>query len=225
MADGVRAHARFAPPEPDRALLAQVAAGKVGRSTEGPSGVVAWGVIPAPRELVWLTMTDDHLSDAVQALTEVRLRGSWTSPKLIYQRLDLPWPFADRHWVLAVANNGALAEATGVWERAWTQDDSALPGVRSRTDPALFDAAATLPVNRGSWLLVPVDATRTLAVYQVWTELGGSIPTAAVTAWTRASLDGLYADLSAHTEAVRARYGPGCEVQRGADGAPIACLP
>ncbi len=187
-------------------------------------GVGAWGVLPVPRELAWLAMTDDHLADDVESLTEVRIRGAWTQPKLIYQRLDLPWPFADRHWVLDVANTTVLAQRSGVWERAWTQDGHALAGVRERTDAPLFDAAETLPHNRGNWLLVPIDAESTLAIYQVWTDLGGSIPPAAVEAWVRASLNELYADLALHAAAVRARYGLGCDAQLGADGSTIACF-
>ena len=215
--------ARLPPPAPPEAVFSEAAAGRVGRMSLPGKGVGAWGLLPVPRELAWLAMTDDRLADDVESLTEVRLRGAWTQPKLIYQRLDLPWPFADRHWVLDVANTTVLAQQTGVWERAWTQDGDALAAVREKTDVALFDAAETLPHNRGNWLLVPVDSGHTLAIYQVWTDLGGSIPPAAVEAWVRASLSDLYADLTVHAAAVRARYGPGCDAQIGPDGKTIAC--
>lgn len=216
--------ARFPPPTPPAAVFSEAAAGRVGRMSLAGQGVAAWGLLPVPRDLAWLAMTDDRLADAVASLTEVRLRGAWTEPKLIYQRLDLPWPFADRHWVLDVANTMELARRSGVWERAWMQDGGALAAVRDRTDAVLFDAAETLPHNRGNWLLLPVDSRHTLAVYQVWTDLGGSIPPAAVEAWVRASLTDLYADLTVHAAAVAARYRQGCATQRGADGQTIPCF-
>lgn len=212
------------PPAPTPALAAEVAAGRVARSPAASGGVAAWGILPVPQPLLWLALTDDRLSENVEALTERALEGSWASPKTLYQRLDLPWPFADRHWVLRCANNGPLARAAGVWERSWTVDAEALPRGRTEADAALFDASVALTVNRGAWLLVPVDAGSTLAVYQTWTEMGGGIPTEAADAWARSSVTGLYAGLRKHADAVRARYGPGCRRQPGADGALIPCF-
>lgn len=185
---------------------------------------MAWGVLPLSRELAWLTLTDDHLSDEVAALTELPLHGRWASPKVLYQRIDLPWPFADRHWVLALENNAALAAATGAWERSWRVDNREIASAREKTDSAAFDAAETLTVNRGAWLLVPIDSSTTMGVYQAWTQLEGNIPAGAAETWARASIDDLYAGLAEHAITVRARYGPGCSPQPGADGTTIACF-
>lgn len=221
---GVAVSARVPPPEPAPAVWEEVSRGKVSRSGLEGGGVVAWGVLPLPRELAWLTLTDDHLSDAVAALTELPLHGRWASPKMLYQRIDLPWPFVDRQWVLALENNAALAAATGAWERSWRVDNRELAAARAKTDIAAFDAAETLTVNRGAWLLVPVDEGNTLGVYQAWTQLEGNIPAAATESWARSSIDDLYAGLAKHATAVRARYGPGCSPQPGADGATIPCF-
>lgn len=212
------------PPEPAPALWTEVANGRVGVSTPTNGGVVAWGVLPLSRDLAWLTLTDDHLSDAVSGLTEVVLRGRGSTPKLLYQRIDLPWPFVDRHWILNLSNNEALAVASGTWERSWRVDNGELPSARARTDPTEFDASQTVAINRGAWLLVPLDASHTLAVYQAATVLEGNIPAAAADSWTRSSLDDLYAGLGRHAVAVAARYGAGCAPQPGADGSLIACF-
>lgn len=220
----VRALAVVPPAPPTAALAREVDAGGIGRASVSEGGVAAWGVLPVSQPLLWLTLTDDRLSENVNALTERALEGSWASPKLLYQRIDLPWPFADRHWVLRLANNARLAQASGVWERSWTVDPAALPRGRAEADAALFDASTALTVNRGAWLLVPVDAGHTLAVYQAWTDLGGNIPPEAADTWARSSLSGLYAGLRKHAAVVRSRYGAGCRPQPGADGTPIACF-
>lgn len=212
------------PAAPSAAVAREVDAGGIGRAVAPAGGVAAWGVLPVNQPLLWLTLTDDRLSENVNALTERALEGSWASPKLLYQRIDLPWPFADRHWVLRLANNTRLAQAAGVWERSWTVDSAALARGRTDADAAVFDASTELTVNRGAWLLVPVDEGHTLAVYQAWTDLGGNIPAEAADTWARSSLSGLYAGLRKHAAVVRSRYGAGCRPQPGADGAPIACL-
>ncbi len=224
VAPGVSSQARVAPPAPATSVWEEVARGRVARASLGEGGVVAWGVLPLSRELAWLTLTDDHLSDAVAALTELPLHGRWASPKTLYQRIDLPWPFVDRQWVLALENNAGLAAATGAWERSWRVDNRELATAREKTDSAVFDAAETLTVNRGAWLLVPVDASSTLGVYQAWTQLEGNIPAGATETWARASIDDLFAGLGKHAVAVRARYGAGCTPQPGADGAAIPCF-
>lgn len=225
LAPGLSAKAHVPPPTPTPAVLAEAAKGKVGRLSLPGKGVAAYGVIAMPMAEVWLSLTDDHLSDDVAGLTEVALHGHGASPKVLYQRIDLPWPFEDRQWVLRLENNAALAAHCGAWERSWELDNSELSASRERTDPAAFDAALALPTNRGSWILYPVDATHTFSIYQAWTDLGGNIPAEAAEAYTRSSLDDFYAGLVKHIAKVKARYGPGCKPEPGADGAPIPCFP
>ncbi len=223
VASALGEHAVNPPPPPTPALWREVAAGRVGRVTSGTRGVTGFGYLAEPRERVWLSLTDDHLDDDVQGLDDVILDGGWASPKLLYQRLDLPWPVTDRHWVLRTANNAALARAAGVWERSWALDDTRLGEARARTDAAAFDAAITMRTNHGSWILLAHEGG-TLAVYEAWADLGGNVPAEAADAYSRSSLDGVFRGVAAHVADVVARYGPGCNPQPGADGAPIACF-
>ena len=204
--------ARVPPPALDARVWDDVAAGRVARRTRAgePATVVGVGVLDVSREAAWLSLTDDRLSAEIESLTEVALEGAWAAPKLLYSRLDLPWPFADRHWVIALTNNTRLATASGVWERAWTVRPDALAQARGRTDPAAFDAAEAVAVNEGAWLLVPLDARRTLGVYQARATMGGGIPDGAVDAYTRSSLDGLFEGVERNAANVARRYGAGC---------------
>lgn len=214
------------PPAIDARIADDVASGKIVRRTlpGEPAMVVGIGVLHVSREEAWLSLTDDRLSAEVESLTEIPLTGSWASPKKLYGRLDLPWPFLDRHWVIQLANNKALAVASGAWERSWSVANDALATARPRTDPAEFDAAEIVAINDGAWLLIPLSDGHTLGVYQARVSMGGSIPSQAVDSYTRSSLDGLFAGVERNVQNVRKRYGPGCTAQPGADGAPIPCL-
>lgn len=218
--------AKFGPPKLDGKVWEEAAAGKVARRTlQGdPATVVGVGVLDISREAAWLSLTDDKLSAEIESLTEVALEGAWASPKLLYSRLDLPWPFADRHWVIQLSNNAELATAGGVWERSWKVRPDALGRARARTDAAAFDAAEAVAVNEGGWLLVALDAAHTLAVYQARATMGGGIPDGAVDAYTRSSLDGLFEGVERNAANVARRYGPGCKPQPAPDGSPIPCF-
>ncbi len=227
VAPTVTTTATFPPPALDARVWEDVAAGKVARRTfpgEPASTVVGVGVLDLTREEAWLSLTDDRLSAEIESLTEVALQGAWASPKRLYQRLDLPWPFNDRHWVISLTNNARLATASGVWERAWTLRSDLLAEARARTDTERFDAAEAVTVNEGGWLLVPLEDGDTLAVYQARATLGGSVPDGAVDSYTRSSMTGLFEGVERNAAKVRKRYKAGCTPQPGADGASIPCF-
>jgi hypothetical protein len=226
LAPSVATQATFAPPPLDTKVWEEVASGKVARRTfpGEPATVLGVGVLDMTREEAWLSITDDRLSAEIESLTEVALQGAWAAPKRLYQRLDLPWPLNDRHWVIALTNNARLAAASGVWERAWTLRTDLLADARARTEADRFDASETVTVNEGGWLLVPLEDGDTLAVYQARATLGGAIPDGAVDSYTRSSMTGLYAGVERNAAKVRVRYSEGCTPQPGADGAPIPCF-
>ncbi|MDP2312843.1 MAG: hypothetical protein Q8P41_08050 [Pseudomonadota bacterium] len=230
VAPTVATSATFPPPALDARVWEEVANGKIARRTIGgttpeePATVLGVGVLDVSREEAWLSLTDDRLSAEIESLTEVALQGTWAAPKRLYQRLDLPWPLNDRHWVIALTNNARLATASGVWERAWTLRSDLLADARARTDTERFDAAETVTVNQGGWLLVPLADGDTLAVYQARATLGGAIPDGAVDSYTRSSMTSLFEGVERNVAKVRPRYGPGCAPQPGADGAPIPCF-
>lgn len=222
VAAAVATEARW-PPSGVPAALPSVAAGKVVK-VRSDTGVAGVGLLAASREAAWLAVTDDHPVDAVSGLTQVALRGAWGSDKLLYQRLDLPWPFQDRHWVLQSETNRALAGASAAWERAWRNAPESLPAARARTDAAGFDGALGVVVNDGAWLLVPVGPSATLGVYQARVDLGGSLPEGAADTWSAATLDALFRSTTRNAASMARRYGPGCSPQPGGDGRPIPCF-
>lgn len=217
----VAEHSKFPPGALDSSVWSTVASGKVAhrQSDEGVRGV---GVIPASREAVWLAVTDDHPVDVVSGLTQVAWNGAWASDKLLYQRLDLPWPFQDRHWVARSQTNLALA-GSGAWERAWTNAPDQLPTARTLTDAAAFDAALAIPINRGSWMLVSLTPTDTLAIYQARVQLGGQLPAGAADQYAAVSLPDFYDATLNDARSMSHRYISAC-IEPDGEGRAIACL-
>jgi hypothetical protein len=209
-------------------IWASVAAGKVARlpAATGAAGV---GLIAASKAAVWLSVTDDDPVDTVAGLHLLPLEGAWASEKFLYQLLDLPWPFQDRHWVAHGRNNLALSQRTGAWERSWNNAPERLPGVRERLasagiDPALYDGAMAVPRNRGAWLLVEVAPRQTLGFYLVDVALGGGVPESAAEAYSASTIDTYFRSVEKNALSMPVRYGPGCRPQPAPDGTPIPCF-
>ena len=212
------------PPTPTQTVYKEAVAGRVGRISVGSNGVAGYAVLKATQAQAWLSLTDDQLSDDVSGLTEISLEGHWSHPKTLYQRVDLPWPVEDRHWVLKLTNNVALAKSNGVWERVWVLDNDRLPEAKPKTDAVAFDASTAMAVNKGSWTLIPLENGETFGVYQVWADLGGNIPAEAAEAYTRSTLLGFVRGVEAHVADILPKYGAGCTEQPGGDGLPIPCF-
>ena len=70
-----------------------------------------------PKEKLWLSCQDVHF---VQQSSTKELRVSLRPPDSAdwYGYLDMPWPFSDRHWLVKVWNNHALANNTN--NQAWS---------------------------------------------------------------------------------------------------------
>lgn len=218
----VEEHAMF-PPGALGASWDEVARGRVATLEHGDT-VVGVGVLPVARPAAWLSLTDDMPVARVEGLVEVRLEGRWSGPKVLYQLLDLPWPVADRHWVLDLRTNTALASAANVWERAWRLAPTRLAEGRAHVDAAAYDAALPVERNDGAWLLVDLGAEGTLGVYQARVDLGGALPEGATRAYASTTMAENFAKVEANAADVRRRYGAGCTPQPGGDGRPIPCF-
>jgi len=203
---------------------AKIAEGKVARMRVSEDGadraVGAYWMSHAP-EAVWVAILDDTHDTIVSGLTERQLTGTAPGHKVLYQHLDLPRPFDDRHWVLVIENNPALY-AEGVWEREWTLDP--------RRDGAFVDLTADLaklaegsvytPVNEGGWWLIPGDGG-VLVVYQVRTDIGGSVPEELVVRYAMSTLDEMMAHVDQRAGQIPAHYTAGHFAILRADNEPV----
>jgi len=215
-------HASWSPGALPASTWTEIATGKVVRA-RSPVGATGVGVLRCSLAEAWLAVTDDHPVQAVEGLQQVALSGRWASEKWLYQLIDLPWPVVDRHWVLHSRNNPRLA-GFGVWERAWTLAEDWLPRARAEVGAERFDAAQTVVVNDGSWMLVAIDAANTFGVYQARVDLGGALPSGATDAYTNATLGELFRSTEANAHSMRTRYRAPCDAQPGPDGRAIPCF-
>ncbi|MCB9758399.1 MAG: hypothetical protein H6739_01030 [Alphaproteobacteria bacterium] len=170
----------------------------------GADRAVGVGWLPYPIDAVWVGVLDDVHDDLVSGLSETWLPGTVPGHKVLYQHLDLPRPFSDRHWVIIIENTRRLYAVSGgaVWERTWDLDprgDAALQDVPPGFVEG-FDTAIVTPVNEGGWYLVPAEGG-VLVVYQVRTVVGGNIPDELIVRYALATLD----ELIAHVGELAAR--------------------
>lgn len=202
--------------------FARLAAGQVVRTRdEQPGADRVMGALwtPADRDALWVAILDDQHFDLVDGLIEEQLPGTGALRKLLYQHLDLPWPLDDRQWVIDLRSNTALYQATGgaVWERAWTLADNALA-------PKPDAAALWTTVNEGGFLLVDA-AGGTLMLYQVRTEIGGSVPDDATTRWAWSTLEDLLRGVEIRAGKVPPHYVAGHAPLYRPDGTPVRPWP
>lgn len=184
---------------------ATLSAGKVARVRQdlsGPDRVIGALWTEVPRDALWIAILDDQHFDMVEGLSEEQLPGTGPLRKLLYQRLDLPWPLQDRQWVIDIQSNTALYRASGstVWERSWTLGDAALA-------PSADPDAVWSTTNEGGWLLIDA-AGGTLVLYHVAAEIGGSVPDEASTQWAWSKLEELLVGTARRAaDQVPAHYG------------------
>ena len=183
--------------------LAKVAKGQVAKRRErvkGTDRVVGFAWTPASMDAVWVAMQDPDHWNYVDGFLEERLATSSFDKKVVYQRIKLPWPFADRQWVITVKNNMPLIGATKgrVWERTWGL--SSERGAKSELKKAIW-----VEVNDGGWMVADV-AGGSLLAFHVRTVLGGNVPDEVVIRYSMGTLQGLVGGLAERATTMSSHY-------------------
>lgn len=233
----LKAHGRLPVPSFSAAQWAELAQGRVVRqrvpSSDGVDRAVGAAWLAHPPDAIWIGVLDDVHDDLVSGLSETWMPGSSAQVKRLYQHLDLPAPFADRHWVLQIRNTPGPYTATGgaVWERTWQLDpqgEAALAELPAeflaRDDAPELDGAVWTPVNDGGWTLVPA-AGGVLVVYQVRTVVGGNIPDDLVVRYAVSTLDELLQHVGELAARAPGHYRAGHYPIQRPDGTPIGPWP
>ncbi len=172
--------------------------------------VTAYVVVPSERLRVWVATLGSNERHA-QRLTEHPVSFDQTGGAVWYQYLALPWPFADRHWLIRTKKNKGLAEETDdlVWEHYWQLATDDLGVVRenlastresSGISAEQFAKALYLKVNQGGWVMMPVGTDQTLVSVYATAELGGRLPDGVVARMTQRQLQKSLGDLSRRAE-------------------------
>lgn len=203
--------------------------GKGDETSRQRNRVVAYRLVAAPRDQVWLGALDPHLLP-LDGLTEVRLRES-AGASTWYQYLDLPWPVRNRHWVIRVGPDVDVARATDgtAWEQSWRMEpDTRMISLDLASSKRLgklklddVREARTLIEDAGAWIVFDLGDDRTLLTYQLTIVLGGWIPESLASRFAMSTLETLLTNVSRAAEKVPAHYDAQHELILGGDGVPM----
>lgn len=232
------ARARFPLPPLGARRVGQLVRGEVVRirdvpeDPERPQRVIGLRIADLPRDQVWVGYRDPHFV-LDEEVAERRL-GPPGPAERWYGFLDLPWPFADRQWVVDVEDNVALAEASGnrAWERSWTLAAdgpravaaAVADGGVSGVTPEMAARAIYTPVNHGAWLAISLPGGRSLLGYHVTSVVGGGIPDRLVADFALARLRSVLGGIVARAHRAPGHYGAGHAPVLGGDGRTIPPL-
>ena len=183
-----------------------------------------------PKEKLWLSCQDTHF---VQQSSTKELRVEFTEPDQAkwYGYLDLPWPFADRHWYVKVWNNHDIAQKTQnkAWEHPWelvpNGDAQVRPhiaqGKLNGITTQMMDEAIYTPINTGAWAVISIG-NESLLVYHATTRVGGNIPEDAIVQFVKSGLDDMLRDIEQRARnEITNHYRGSHPLQPGGDGKTI----
>lgn len=188
-----------------------------GDAEDPPERVTGYRIVPLPREKVWVAALDPAFR-ATSLLTEHRLTREADGSALWHQYLSLPWPIADRQWVIAVGVKTALARDTDglIWEQTWKLAEGgeqiarasvAAGNLEGITEDVARDAVY-VPANEGSWVLFRLEDSVTLVGYRVIARVGGNIPDSWIATFGMAQLEGVLDSVAEHARDAAKFYDP-----------------
>lgn len=174
---------KFGAPKLDLASLEKIQGGQTFWTErtlpKGERFLLISGLVNATPAAVWIAILDDAHNGLSERITEHQLAGSVPGKKRLYQHLKLPYPLADRHWVLNILTDITLYETTkgSVWRRAWVLDPlgEAVFESLNPQDKRLIQDGVWTPKNQGEWLIFPVGEA-SLVIYRGLFDIGGRVP-------------------------------------------------
>ena len=201
------------------------------RNKDGPSAAVGIAILNAPREALWIAMSDPH-TQVDPSVTEFVVEYRDGDTALWYGYFDLPRPVQDRQWVIEARNNHAMANATNqrCWEHLWVLDKDGLAKIRDMVATQQprgitlehLDRAIFTPDNRGAWIMAELDESRVLVAYTAATTVAGMIPDWLIAQLAKSRLESVLRSLEerANTWATN-HYRQGHGLAPGGDGRPL----
>jgi hypothetical protein len=136
-------------------------------------------LFPVGVEAIWATITDEDELDGELGLGVSAIVGGerYRDGRLLFQTLNLPFPVDDRYWVTKVSHNSPLFTGSqgAMWELSWT-DAGVDVDLSAGAYATAIEGATKISWTTGAWLLIPLDADRTLVEYFAWSDPGGSVP-------------------------------------------------
>ncbi|MBO86620.1 MAG: hypothetical protein CL927_14790 [Deltaproteobacteria bacterium] len=199
-----------------------------------PVGAMGMIITGQGQAEMWLSSADGlHMSGGSREgkLTSHHLPKKGDEMFRWYGFIDLPAPFADRHFLIrTTVNPRAAAETDGqVWERTWRLEPDGMSTVRPLVEagaikglsPERFEAAIYVPGNMGGWVSIRLPDGRTLFSYHASSSVGGDIPDKLINRMVMLNLGKLVTDVETFAKTMRGHYVSGHAPVRSGDGGHV----
>lgn len=197
-----------------------------------PVGAMGMIITEQSQAAMWLSSADGkHMDGETEEgkLTSYHLPKTGNEMFRWYGFIDLPAPFADRHFLIRTSvNPRAAAETDGqVWERTWSLEADGMETVRPLVEAGAiegltkerFEAAIYVPGNLGGWVSIQLPDGRTLFSYQASSSVGGDIPDKLVNRMVMMNLGKLMTQVDNFAKTMPTHYVSGhAPIQSGAGG-------
>jgi len=212
-------------PQLDRLLEGKLVKYREVGAEDEPQRVVGMQIVPMDRSRIWAAARaedvdyDGAIFWAVAGAPEGRER--W------YEWIDIPFPFADRHFVLDVWDNDALAKSSDnrVWEHPWAIAKGVLPqtqeaaarGEIEGVSPAVYRKSVEVNINNGAWVAIALSPDETLLVFHAQSVVGGAIPDKLIADFVMMSMGKVFKGLTARASNCEEWFKPGKLVGPGGE--------
>lgn len=187
------------------------------------------------RDAMWVSCQDLHFVQS-SSVHERQLTSPDPSKKRWYGLVDLPRPFTDRHYVVDVWNNHALAARTEgrAWEHPWELVPGEITSARAlvaagkvpETTLDMWETAIETPTNLGAWVAIALPDGSSIFAYHAATRVGGNIPEGMMLQYVKATLESTLRSIEERARTViPSHYSAGHPPVVGGDGKGVAPFP
>ena len=200
------------------------------RKTDKAGRAIGMILINTDIKTLWAAYRDALHFQLQESTTEYLLSVIKPDTQIWYGYLDLPWPLADRHWIIKTWNNYKLATKTNnaCWEHPWqlmkeeeNNVEAKLAGKKIPSNVKPAEAIYT-PVNEGAFLLVTIAPKKTLLVYHASTVVGGNVPSNLLPNFIASTFKGMLMDMRNRAEKlILGHYKAPHKAINGGDRKPI----
>lgn len=184
------------------------AAGEISTGVEKVPGHAAKlgygvGVLDVGVEALWAALNDETRHGDLTQLDHVELVSGQPCKDGRKVLMVLPLPLiTDRFWVNTNRYTTALASASAgqVRELTWQSVGDPASEPLSTVGKAKVEGLVPIGFNRGSWFLVALDDTHTLAEFTSWVDPGGSLPTGAASMFATSGIEDTFAAMETYAK-------------------------
>ena len=180
---------------------------------------------PRERARLWAAARADEVDYEGAILWAVA--GAPEGRERWYEWIDIPFPFSDRHFVLDVWDNHALAKSSGnmIWEHPWEIATGAMsqtkaPAQRGEIEGVsaqVYNKSVEVDINNGAWVAIALGPNETLLAFHAQSVVGGAIPDKLIADFVMMSMGKVFKGIIGRAETCEEWFKPGKLIAPGGD--------